>query len=177
VEEDLVSNSGELRHKAWSRLKSLGIVQLTTCDRRGRLQSRPLAIQQAEVEGVLWFFVARTSDIAAEVERHPRVNACCMDVDDGFYVSVSGSARLVHDKAMARDLWNSTSNAWFPGGVDDPELTLLKIAVDHAEVWSTDSNRMVRFFSVATAALLGSKPLSAVQHATRMQVNQTGGFQ
>lgn len=168
MEEDLVSNSGELRHKAWSRLKALGVVQLTTCDGRGRLQSRPLAIQQADFEGVLWFFIARSSDIAAEVERNPRVNACCMDADEGFYLSVSGDARLLRDKAMVRDLWNSTSSAWFPGGLEDPELTLLKIAVDHAEVWSRDSNRMVRFFSTATAALLGSIPVRADAHATRM---------
>jgi general stress protein 26 len=87
------------------------------------------------------------------------VNVCSMDIGDGFYLSASGTARLVQDKAMVRELWNFTSKAWFPGGIDDPELTLLKVVVDHAEVWDSDSNRMVRFFSTATAALFGSKPL------------------
>jgi general stress protein 26 len=165
VEEEPVSNSIELRHQAWACLKSLGIVQLTTCDDRGRLRSRPLAVQQANCDGVLWFFVARSSDVASDVELDSRVNACCMDVGEGAYLSVSGTARLVHDKAIARDLWNFTSKAWFPGGIDDPELTLLKVTVDHAEAWSGDSNRMVRFFSVPTAALLGSRPPAANAHA------------
>jgi general stress protein 26 len=165
VGEELDSNSGELRHEAWSKLKSLGIVQLTSSDGRGRLQSRPLAVQQADFDGALWFFVTRSSDLASDVERDPRVNVSCMDISEDFYLSASGTARLVHDKAMARDLWNFMSKAWFPGGIDDPELTLLKVAVDHAEVWSSDSNRMVRFFSIATAALLGSKPPGADEHA------------
>lgn len=165
MEDELFPDSAELRCRAWSKLKSLGIVHLTTCDGRGRLQSRPLAVQQADVDGVLWFFVARSSDIAADVEGDPRVNACCMNVRDGFYLSASGTARLVRDKAMARDLWNFTSKVWFPGGIDDPELTLLKVVVDHAEAWDSDANRMVRFFSIATAALLGSRPLGAGEPA------------
>ena len=139
----------------------LGIVQLTTSDERGCLRSRPLAVQRAGCDGVIWFFVARSSEIASAVECDPRVNASCMDVGDGAYLSFSGTARLVRDKEIARDLWSATSETWFPGGIDDPELTLLKVMVDHAETWCRDSNRMVRFFSVATPALLSSKPPAA----------------
>jgi general stress protein 26 len=165
VEEELVSNSGELRHRAWSKLRSLGIVQLTTGDGRGQLHSCPLVIQLTDFNGVLWFFVARSSDVASNVERDPRVSVCCMDISDGFYLSASGTARLVQDKAIARELWSFMSKAWFPGGVDDPELVLLKVSVDHAEVWDSDSNRLVRFFSMPRAALLGSTPVNACEHA------------
>lgn len=161
MKSTLVSDSVELRRRSWSKLKSLGTVLLATSDARGCLRSRPLAVQQANCSGVLWFFVTRSSDVAADVERDPRVNASCMDIDSGFYLSASGTARVVEDKTIAREVWSYASKAWFPGGVDDPELTLLKVVVDHAEVWNRDSNRMIRFHPVATAALLGASPAGA----------------
>jgi len=169
VEEEVVSNSGELRHKAWSKLRSLGIVQLTTGDERGQLHSCPLVIQLTDFNGALWFFVARSSDVASDVERDPRVSVSCMDISDGFYLSASGTGRLVQDKVIARELWSFISKVWFPGGVDDPELMLLKVSVDHAEAWDSDSNRLVRFFSMPRAALLASTPANACEQAiTRM---------
>jgi hypothetical protein len=63
------------------------------------------------------------------------------------------------------------SKPWFPEGADDPELLALKVSVEHAELWVSESNRMVRFFSIAKAALLGSKPAYAERHAVaRMSV-------
>jgi general stress protein 26 len=32
-------------------------------------------------------------------------------------------------------LWNRYVAAWFPGGKDDPKLTLLRLDAENAEIW------------------------------------------
>jgi hypothetical protein len=70
-------------------------------------------------------------------------------------VSVSGRARLVRDKDKARELWNPTLRAWFPRGLDDPELALLCVTVTKAEYWDTPNSRMVQLVGFLKGALTG----------------------
>jgi len=40
---------------------------------------------------------------------------------------VAGTAEIIHDMAKKKELWNPIAKAWFPDGVDDPELTVLEV--------------------------------------------------
>jgi general stress protein 26 len=39
---------------------------------------------------------------------------------------------------MIDKLWNNPVEAWFPGGKQDPNLALLRVDIDDAELWETD---------------------------------------
>jgi len=39
----------------------------------------------------------------------------------------------VRDEATAKELWNVFAQAWFPEGVDDPHLALLRVDIEQAE--------------------------------------------
>jgi len=80
------------------------------------------------------------------------------------YVSVSGRARLVRDPAKAKELWSPLLKAWFPGGLDDPRLALLRIGVDHAEYWDAKGNQMMVFASLVKAAVTGTPPAHLGKH-------------
>lgn len=154
----------ELRQKAWSKLSEQRFVQLTTSDGRGQLVGRPMTLQQSD-DGHLWFFASRSSNVAEAVQRDPRVNVCCMDPQDNFYLSISGTAQLVDDAERKLEMWSPVVRAWFPQGVNDPDLVLVRVGITHAEVWNSDDNRMQKFFSVAKAALTGAPMRSAGDHA------------
>jgi general stress protein 26 len=114
-------------------LKDARICMLTSKDTRGNLHSRPMAWQQAENDGDLWFFTARHCHKVEEVKGDNRVNIAVMD--GNTYLSISGTATLIDDRKKAADLWNPAYQAWFPKGLEDPELVLLKVAIDQAEYW------------------------------------------
>ena len=139
------------------KIKDIRIAMLTTIDEDGSLRSRPMATQETESDGELWFFTAAGSAKAGEVERDHRVNLSYADPDDQRYVSVSGTARMVRDRAKAEELWNPILKAWFPKGLDDPELALLRVQSEKAEYWDSPSSKMVQLVGFIKAVTTGKR--------------------
>jgi general stress protein 26 len=162
--EAKVTSREQLREHAWKRLNEQRFVLLTTRDSSGRLESRPMTLQQTEFDSTLWFFASHSSAFVAELHDQPEVNVSCMDTRDRFFVSINGRATIVSDPQRARDLWNVANEAWFPGGPDEPDLALLRVDVESAELWQSETNRMVEFFKIVRAAASGKSPASVGQH-------------
>ena len=123
----------------------------------GTLRSRPMATQQAPFDGVLWFFTGQSTDKTIEIDREAEVNVAYANPDDQAYVSVSGRARILDDRAKARELWNPFYKAWFPRGVDDPDLRLIRVDVTGAEYWDSSSSAMVHLIGFAKAVVTGQR--------------------
>ena len=41
-----------------------------------------------------------------------------------------------------KELWNHLYQAWFPQGLEEPDLALLKVDVERAEYWDAPSGTM-----------------------------------
>jgi len=162
--EAKITSREELREHAWKRLNELRFVLLTTRDSSGRLDSRPMTLQQTEFDSTLWFFASQSSALVADLHDQPDVNVSCMDARDRFFVSIGGRATVISDPQRARDLWNVANEAWFPGGPDDPDLALLRVDVESAELWQSETNRMVEFFRIVRAAASGRPPANVGRH-------------
>lgn len=142
-------------------IKDVRIAMLTTVADDGSLHSRPMAVQQVEFDGDLWFFTREDSPKVYEIEQEFHVNVAFSDPSAQNYVSVSGTARLVHDKAKAEELWNPALKAWFPDGLDDPQLALLQIEVKNAEYWDAPSSTIAHVAGIIKSIATG-KPADDV---------------
>jgi general stress protein 26 len=67
------------------------------------------------------------------------VNVAFAQTDKQRYVLVSGQAALIVDRAKMKSLWSPLYKVWFPKGLDDPELQLIKVTVDGAEYWDASA--------------------------------------
>ena len=101
------------------------------------------------------FFTSADSPKIDELAADSRVNLSYAAKKDARYVSVSGTAEVFRDAAKMKELWNPVLKAWFPEGLDDPSLVLLKVTVDQAEYWDDSSSSMVRFVKLVQAAATG----------------------
>jgi general stress protein 26 len=141
----------EKLEKVRDMVQGIRIAMMTTIDEQGNLVSRPMAALQFDEEGNVWFFTNRSSPKVDQIEHvEQRVNA--------DYVSISGTATEVEDRAKIDELWNPQAKAWFPKGKDDPDLTLLKVHTQMAEYWNSNDSTMVRLFQQASAAIVGTTP-------------------
>jgi len=136
-------------------IKGVRIAMLTSIEEEGHLHSRPMALQEVEFDGDIWFFTGKSSPKVHQIEQQPRVNVAFSDPENQVYVSLSGRASLVLDKAKNRELWNPSLLAWFPGGLEDPELALLKIDVDGAEYWDAPSTVVAHIAGFVKSKLSG----------------------
>ncbi len=139
-------------------IKGIRIAMLTTVDQDGSLRSRPMGTQQSELDGDLWFFTSHSSPKVEEIEREHQVNVSYADPGDQRYVSVSGTARVVRDHAKAKELWSPLLRTWFPKGLEDPDLALLKVEVQKAEYWDSPSSTMVYLAGFVKAVVTGKRP-------------------
>ncbi len=118
-------------------IKDIDIAMLTTVDNDGTLRSRPMSTQQTEFDGDLLFLTGADTAKAYEIGRDSRVNVSYAKPDDQRFISVSGTATLLNDRAKIDELWSPIYKVFFPNGKDDPNLRVLKVTVDKAEYWDT----------------------------------------
>jgi len=144
-------------------IRGIKVAMLTTVADDGSLRSRPMAAQEAEFDGVLWFFTRAAAPKVGEVRRDERVCVSYASPDDQRYVSVSGTARLVRDPARMRELWGPAQKAWFPQGPDDPELALLRVEPERAEYWDSPSGTLVQIAGFVKSVVTG-QPAAAGEH-------------
>lgn len=122
----------------------------------GKLTSRPMTSQQVDFDGTAWFFVSRTADLVADIARDGQVNVGY--AGSGSWLSLSGTASVVDDRARKNELWNEFVQAWFPNGPDDPDVVLLKVDADSAEYWNTPGGKPRALFEMAKARVTGNRP-------------------
>lgn len=129
------------------------ISMLTTMTGDGRHVSRPMAVQDAEFDGDLWFFTYGDSTKVAEITAHPQVNVSFSDPEHSTWTSLSGTATVVHDRAKAEELYSPALRVWFPDGLQTPGLTLLKVQAESAEIWDSPSSTVRTLIGAAKAAI------------------------
>jgi general stress protein 26 len=128
----------EAREKLVSLIRDIHIAMLTTVDSDGSrdiLRSRPMGTIEAEFDGDIWFFTSDQSGKVDDIAREHSVNVAYSSGE--AWVSVSGTASLVHDRAKMEALWNPVLKAWFPDGLDTPDIALLRVRVHEAEYWES----------------------------------------
>lgn len=150
----------DTRQESIEKLKTLteGIdfCMLTTIN-GGQLRSRPMSTQEFGSDGELWFFTSDRTHKVDEIEADDRVNAAYSKPDDNVYVSVSGRASIVKDRQKIEELWNPILKAWFPDGLDDPTLCLLKVSVEEAEYWDSPNSKIVQLVGFVKALVTGQQ--------------------
>ena len=109
--------------------------------------------------GELWF---ASNDGAPKLEeiarREHHVLLAYSEPKSQNYVSVAGSATIVHDTAKANELWSEGLRVWFPKGPDDPGMALIRVKIESAEFWDAPSSKWLYAYGYAKARLTGEPP-------------------
>ncbi|UII24777.1 pyridoxamine 5'-phosphate oxidase family protein [Fulvivirga maritima] len=124
-------------------IASIEVAMLATKTEDSELVSRPMYTLHMDKDGYLWFFTSKGSPKMDDIEENNHVNVSYADTHSHTYASVSGTAICVDDQELKSKLWNDSHKAWYPKGVDDPNLCLLRVSVQSAEVWDQDTATMV----------------------------------
>ncbi len=135
--------------------KGIRIAMLTTVDDEGQLISRPMAQQEVEFDGDLWFFAERTSRKIMHIVANPQVGVTLTSSD--VWVSIFGTAEIVTDPEKVHELWNGWVEAWLPQGPDDPDVVLIKVTGIGAEYWDTPGGRIASAISFVKAKVTGQR--------------------
>jgi general stress protein 26 len=167
-----MANATRMREELRALMKGIDIAMFTTMGEGGFPVTRPLSTQEAEFDGrLLWFFVRRNSAKVAEIQRYPRVNVAYVSKEKNVYLSVTGTADIVDDRAKIDELWNDALKAFFPRGAGDPNLVLVRVAVHTVEYWSGPSTAIGKAVAFVVARVTKNDDAMGETHLLRFGRN------
>lgn len=151
----------------WDLIKDTRFCMLSHRHTDGTLHSHPLTTQNKDLgeDGCLYFFVSRSSEVGQRLQQDGNVNLAYANVDKDTWVSVTGTARVSQDMQKKKELFNVMAKAWFPGGVEDPNLELVEVKIEEAEYWNVKENKLLQLLKMGKAAATGTRPKGMGEHA------------
>jgi len=105
-------------------------------------------VDLADQSAVAALVAAMPLDIGVD----PAVNASFSG--DSAWLSIAGTAAIVHDDARLEALWSPFVEAWFPEGPRDSKATLLKLSASSAQYWDSPG-RLATLVSLVTSKVTG----------------------
>ena len=145
--------------KARALLPSFRTAMLVTKgSESGELHMRPMGLQGdlSTFGGTLWFFADDRSHKIGEIEREPRVYLSFQNEQEQRYLQLAGTAALVTDRPKMHELFTSEMKAWFPDGVDDPHLVLIRIDVTNGTFWESQGGVVHVLASLTKSVVTGT---------------------
>ncbi len=146
-------------------VNDIEIAMMTTQRADGMLVTRPMATQECEFDGDLWFVTNIDTQKVEEIRANPKVNIAYYSDSSKEWVSVSGEAMLSQDRAKIRELHAPDWKMWFEdeggerdGGPDDPRLCLIFVKPLTAHCMKAKYSKPRVLFEIAKGMATGKKP-------------------
>ena len=123
----------------------------------------PMSTQKVDDNGAIWFFSGNDSEHARNIEEDDRVQLLYTNNGNYSYLTISGTAEILHDQARIDELWTPAAKVWFQGGKDDPKLRLIKVTPQEGFYWDTKHGKMVSFLKMVASFATGKTMDDGVQ--------------
>ncbi len=136
-------------------LEGIRVAMLTTVEPDGTLRSRPMLAQPMDADGDLWFFTADGTTKVDEVRQDGRIGVSWARPGAHRYVTAAGTCEVVRNRAKLAELWSPTYRAWFPEGLEDPRLVLLRVRVHTLEYWESPQRPVEQAVGIVKALVRG----------------------
>jgi len=125
----------------------------------GKLHSRPMGMQgeAADFNGVLWFFSDRESRKIEEIKADPEMSLILQSDSDSAYLHLFGKADVSNDLGKKAELFTPLAKTWFPEGVNDPRLTLIRFEAERGDFWDSPGGMLQVLGAFTKAIVTGTR--------------------
>ncbi|QIG38173.1 pyridoxamine 5'-phosphate oxidase family protein [Microbacterium sp. 4R-513] len=145
-------------------VEDIDFTMLTTIDADGNLVGRPMSTRQMDENGDIWFFTSDHTKKVDEVEADHDVALSYLDAKGMRFVSVAGTARVVHDQAKMQELYTPSLDIWFEDGLDTPGIALLRVTPVEAEFWEPAQGKIVMAAKMVKSLVTHDTPDDTMSH-------------
>jgi general stress protein 26 len=118
---------------------------------------RPMATIRVDKNGDLWFFSESHSEKVSDIKLNNAVQLLYSHPGKDAYLDIRGFASIENNREKIKELWSPIVKAWFPAGVDDPEICLVKVDPENVYYWDSGNNKMIFLLKTVAAAISGKK--------------------
>lgn len=141
--------------RAWNMMEKISTCFLITWDGE-KQRARPMAAMVRRDEHAIYMLTDAAREKIGEIEAYHEVVLAFGDTRDQKYVCVNGRAVVSNDRAKIRELWSPFARAWWDSP-DDPDIRVLKMVPDEAELWDSPGT-LIATVTMLAAAATGTRP-------------------
>lgn len=86
------------------------------------------AMIKVEAEGLktIWFSTNTSSARIAQFRKDPRASVYFVDMEEYQGLLLTGTMEILSDKASRERVWRFGNEVYYPGGIDDPDYSVLR---------------------------------------------------
>jgi general stress protein 26 len=146
---DLAQAREQPERQLWDAIAAVDAGMLGLVGSADHMQ--PMAHRADEAGKRLWFYTHRGTDIVRQIQPGARAHYCIVGSSHDYHACLSGRLSERLDRSVVDRYWSPVVAAWFDRGKDDPELTMLELALEDAAVWASVSNPITFGWQIAKA--------------------------
>lgn len=106
----------------------------------------------------IWIFSGKSTDLVREAAGGRAAMFTVHAEKAGVWACLAGTLTETFDRGRIDRYWNPFVAAWYPDGKDDPDLTLLRLDLEDAEVWIERKGPLRFAWETVKADLTGDTP-------------------
>lgn len=126
------------------KMRKIDFCMMTTKAADGELASRPMSTNgDVEYDGNSWLFSSDKQELVKELEANPEVNLSFTG-NEKLFISVAGEAELIRDRALMKEHWQKSLDAWFADGVDTPGIVMIHVKGKRVKFWQNQDSGEVK---------------------------------
>lgn len=97
------------------------------------MHARPMVVARLD-KGMDAYLITDTESVKVdEIEKN--LHALLTFQGTRQFASVKGKITIDHDRALLETIWKETWKVWFPEGITDPTIAVLKFTAHEGEYW------------------------------------------
>jgi general stress protein 26 len=116
---------------------------------------RPMTVQSVDDAGNFWFLSGRSTHTNRHIEADPQVQLFFANPGSSEFLTLEGRATISDDYALRKEHWTPLAKTWFNLGVDDPDLTVIKVEPREGYYWDTKHGKAIATLKVLIGAVAG----------------------
>ena len=106
----------------------------------------PMSHVDIDDDGNLWFFATKeTGKTISAKNKNNNIFITYAQEANSTFLSISGKAYLNANREKMKELFNPYVKAWFPKGLEDPNLSLLVVHPLEVECWTSDEHKVLTY--------------------------------
>ncbi|MBY0496172.1 MAG: pyridoxamine 5'-phosphate oxidase family protein [Cyanobacteria bacterium] len=159
IDEKEILTGDDARAKVRELLAGLPIAFMVTV-LAGELTARPIGVvggDHDDFDGSLWFITDKRSRKVQAIESGAMTTLMFQNDKEGNYLHLKGRAAVVEDRAKLEELYTTLQRTWFPKGLDDPDITLLRFDAVEANYWDSHDS-LVRLATAFAKSIVTGNP-------------------
>jgi len=153
-----LKDASEAKERLWKEIAKVRYGMLGLVGEKSGGHFQPMTAFCEPETGQIWFFTRTETDLARAARGPADAMFVVQAKDQHFQACIGGRLEQQYDRARMDKYWNPIVAAWYPDGKDDPQLTMLRLQANDAQVWLSETSPVRFFWEIAKANVTHDEP-------------------